>query len=96
MVEDGESRAAAPECKGQLGWVYFSGYCYMFTSYHVDFMNAEEECNEVGGYLADVLTAAENNFIKAVLNAINPKDGTDYWLGGLDEDGNKNLQWMPG
>ena len=26
----------------------------------------------------------ENNWIKSVLNVINPKDGTDYWLGGLD------------
>ena len=28
---------------------------------------------QVGGYLADVLDADENNFIKTVLNVINPK-----------------------
>jgi len=88
--------AAAPECTGSLGWVYNNGYCYMFTSYHVDYLKAEELCNEEGAYLADVMTAEENDFIKSVLNVVNPKDGTDYWLGGLDADRDKGLQWMTG
>ena len=74
----------------------------------------------MGGYLADVVDGAENNFLKAVLNAVNPKvrevissnflcplfyhqcpmsytqDGTDYWLGGMDIDRNKGLQWLSG
>lgn len=95
-MEDGQMRAAAPECRGQLGWVYFKGHCYMFTAYHTPFLKAEEECNRVGSYLADVLTVEENTFIKSVLAVINPKDGTDYWLGGLDADKNKGLQWMTG
>ena len=32
------------------------GHCYMFTSYHLDFLKAEEQCNLVEGYLADILT----------------------------------------
>ena len=27
---------------------------------------------------------------------INPKDGTDYWIGGLDADKDKGMQWMTG
>ena len=96
MKEDGQMRAAAPECKGQLGWVYHKNFCYMFTSYHETFLKAEEECNKVGGYLADVLTAEENDWIKSVLNVINPKDGTDYWLGGLDANKDKQMQWVTG
>ena len=88
--------AAAPQCTGSLGWVYNNGYCYMFTSYHVEYLKAEELCNEEGAYLADVMTVEENDFIKSVLNAVNPKDGTDYWLGGLDADRDKGLQWMTG
>ena len=49
-----------------------------------------------GAYLADVLSKEENDFIKSVLNVINPKDGTDYWLGGLDADKNKGMQWISG
>ena len=31
-----------------------------------------------------------------MLNVINPKDGTDYWIGGLDADKDKGMQWMTG
>ncbi len=96
MRENGKLRAAAPQCKGQLGWVYHKGFCYMFTSYHETFTKAEEECNKIGAYLADVLTEEENNFIKGVLAVINPKDGTDYFLGGVDIDADKKMQWVTG
>jgi hypothetical protein len=42
-------------------------------SYHETFLKAEESCNEVGAYLADVQDVAESDFIKSVLNVINPK-----------------------
>ena len=96
MRKNGKLRAAAPQCKGQLGWVYHKGFCYMFTSYHETFAKAEEECNKIGAYLADVLTEEENNFIKGVLAVINPKDGTDYFLGGVDIDADKKMQWVTG
>lgn len=96
MLEDGKLKAAAPECRFGLGWVYYKAHCYLFTSYHEDFMKSEELCNQVGGYLADILTKEENDFIKKVLNVINPKDGTDYWIGGLDADKNKGMQWITG
>ena len=60
MLEDGVKTSAAPECRDGLGWVYHSGHCYLFTSYHEDYFRAEEKCNEVGGYLADVLDAADS------------------------------------
>ena len=96
MLEDGVKTAAAPECRDGLGWVYHSGHCYLFTSYHEDYFRAEEKCNEAGAYLADILDAAENDFIKSVLRVINPKDGTDYWLGAMDMDRNKEIQWLTG
>ena len=56
MKEDGVLKAAAPQRDSQLGWVYHNGHFYMFTSYHLDFLKAEEQCNHVGAYLADILT----------------------------------------
>ena len=84
MLEDGVRTSAAPECRDGLGWVYYSGHCYLFTSYHEDYFRAEEKCNEAGAYLADVLDGPENDFIKSVLRAVNPKDGTDYWWGNFE------------
>ena len=50
----------------------------------------------MGAYLADLLTVEEANFIKGVLNAVNPKDGTDYFIGGLDDNRDKGVYWMTG
>ena len=125
MLEDGMLRAAAPECRYGPGWIYWNGHCYQYTSYHEDFLKAEEICNEQGAYLADIITAQEGAWIKSVLLLINPKgiynsysyiftriiiqvssmmdnftnfysDGTDYWIGGLDANKDKQLQWMTG
>ena len=49
-------------------------------SYHVDFLIAEELCNEAGAYLSDILDSQENNFIKGVLNAVNPKVCNCYYI----------------
>ena len=65
-------------------------------SYHVDYLRSEELCNEQGAYLADILDQAESDFIKTVLTAVNPKDGTDYWIGGMDADRDTGLQWLTG
>ena len=73
MLEDGALKAAAPECRFGPGWVYRDANCYLFTSYHEDFLKAEEICNEHGGYLADILTQKEGDWIKSVLKLINPQ-----------------------
>ena len=38
--------------------------------------------------------AAENRFIKDILVAINPKDGTHYWAGGVTKP--HGLHWISG
>ena len=77
--------------------IYKSTICqFSLFSYHETFLKSEEECNKVGGYLADVLDNDENNWIKSVLNVINPKDGTDYWLGGKVGGYRHNMYWMTG
>ena len=73
MLEDGMLRAAAPECRYGPGWIYWNGHCYQYTSYHEDFLKAEEICNEQGAYLADIITPQEGAWIKSVLLLINPK-----------------------
>ena len=103
------------------------GVVYTKTTSNSDIDN---RIRQVGGYLADILDKAESDFVKSVLNVINPKvnknhhhnchchhnfifstnstvfinflslldpkDGTDYWLGGLDADRDKGLQWISG
>ena len=93
-LEDGELTPAAPQCED--GWHYYSGHCYYFSSVHTRILKATEKCNEAGATLADVMDQAENDFIKGVLMAINPKDGTDYWLGAIDYNRDGTMYWLTG
>ena len=59
-------------------------------------LQAQDECAANGAYLADVADEAEENWIKGILNAINPQDGTDYYLGGQDLDDGQGMHWLSG
>ncbi len=96
MLESGSRVASEPECRFGLGWIYHGGNCYLITSYHEMYDNAVAACESVGAYMADVLSEDEENFLKSVLDAVNPKDGTDYFLGGTDVDGDGNMVWLSG
>ena len=96
MVEEGVRVASEPECRFGLGWIYHAGNCYIVTSYHETFDNAQAACESAGAYLADILSEDEETFLKGVLNAVNPKDGTDYFLGGTDLDADGNMLWLSG
>ena len=49
-------------------------------SVHTQFLAAEEKCNQVGGYLADVLDVLEQEFLVTVLGVINPKVAWSFRL----------------
>ena len=46
--------------------------------------------------LADITNAAENNYVKTVLKAVQAKDGTDYFIGGVDSERNTKFKWLNG
>jgi len=105
MVEDINDvltlNQAAPNCGTDedpyaLGWIYNRGSCYLFTSKHTPFGEAEQVCKPNGAIMADIYSKEESDFIKSVLNVINPRDGTDYFLGGIDATQSKAITWQSG
>ena len=91
MLEDGVLVPANPSC--EENWYYHNNSCYWFSTTRMDFHPAMESCAEKGAYLTDILSQEENQFLKDILMVINPKDGTDYWAGGLTKGG---LRWISG
>ena len=91
MVEEGRLVPANPSC--EESWHFHNSSCYWFSSTRLDFEPAMESCAEKGAYLTDILNKEENKFIKDILMVINPRDGTDYWAGGVKEGG---LHWITG
>ena len=92
MLEDGVLVPANPSCRE--GWHYHNTSCYWFSNIRMDFHPAMESCAEKGAYLTDILSLEENEFLKDILMVINPKDGTDYWAGGITHPG--PLRWISG
>merc|ERR1712047_234169 len=90
MLEDGVLVPANPSCED--GWYYHNSSCYWFSTTRMDFHPAMESCAEKGAYLTDILSQEENTFLKDMLMVVNPKDGTDYWAGGMA----KIHQWVSG
>ena len=35
---------ASLQCGFGEGWVYFEGYCYLFSSYHIESLKTDEKC----------------------------------------------------
>ena len=71
-------------------WIYFMDSCYNFTSTEkVAWQDARDKCLEVGGYLAEVDTAEENDFLRTMAHERN----IELWIGGSDLDKEGLWQW---
>ena len=47
-------------------------------------------------YLADITSKDENDYIKAVLDSVHAKEGTDYLIGGMEVMINEQFLWTTG
>jgi hypothetical protein len=61
------------------GWLLFEGRCYLVDQKSVaTWADAEKDCNNKGGHLASIHSAAESNFIHSITIS------RDLWIGGTD------------
>ncbi len=60
------------------GWELFDGHCYLAVTTKATWVNAEKVCNNKGGHLASVHSAAENTFIRSLISS------GSQWIGGTD------------
>ncbi|WP_411024952.1 C-type lectin domain-containing protein, partial [Salmonella sp. s54836] len=68
----------------------FNGYCYKMVSTHVNFPRAKESCNDWSGYLTDISSSQENNFLHALASNERP------WI-GLSNNGHYTYySWTSG
>jgi hypothetical protein len=59
-------------------WQEFADHCYLVEDNRVTWAEAENDCNNKGGHLASVHSAAENNFIRS----LDSGRDRDLYLGG--------------
>jgi hypothetical protein len=71
--------------------------CYLFETYGVQYVTAEERCRSVGGHLASIDNAFVDDFIaqagEEVLGILKVKN---FWIGASDLLSSKQFAWIDG
>lgn len=69
----------------------WNGNYYMVYDESMEWDEAEEQCESMGGHLVTITTSGEQNFINSLeLNC------TDYWMGATDADEEGEWKWLTG
>ncbi|MGN0447906.1 MAG: lectin-like protein [Acutalibacteraceae bacterium] len=71
----------------------FGGHTYRLFDESMTWKEAKEYCEQLGGYLATVTSAQEQEVVK---NLIASGEKAQYWLGGTDEGTLNKWRWVTG
>nr|XP_045606294.1 macrophage mannose receptor 1-like isoform X2 [Procambarus clarkii] len=80
------------------GWTNFNGYCYMYSygdySNYMSYSKARVACQGLGGDLASIHTAEEEDFLISLLSTFGTFDSV--WIGLVDTAHSGEYQWSDG
>lgn len=71
----------------------FGGHHYKAYYERISWHAAKKKCEDLGGHLATITSAEENEFVLGILN---PDRNILYWLGGSDDETEGQWQWVTG
>ncbi|KAL5005711.1 hypothetical protein ScPMuIL_016869 [Solemya velum] len=72
-------------------WKEFGQSCYYFSDSMETWHDAEEYCISAGGYLIEIESEAENNFVAGQIQEMEKQ--MNYWIGGTDEFSEGSWRW---
>lgn len=77
----------------------FQGSCYQLMCSTVDQNDIEDKCRNIGGYVLEINSQEESDFIKGFLNKYpvpqsDIADTKNVWVGLSDEDEEGNFKWL--
>ncbi|XP_045166878.2 lectin BRA-3-like [Mercenaria mercenaria] len=70
------------------GWVFFNGSCYYVSTTTVSWISALAACNETGGYLAEIQSQLEQEFLNNITS-----DGDYFWIALNDRQTEGQFVW---
>ncbi|MDO4170321.1 MAG: C-type lectin domain-containing protein [Lachnospiraceae bacterium] len=73
--------------------IKFNSNSYKFYNETLNWHEAKEKCEELGGHLATISSEEENHFLKS---NIPDNDVSFFWIGGTDEKEEGNWKWVTG
>jgi hypothetical protein len=74
------------------GWTGYGGHCYRYFTDKKNWFDARAACQALGGDLASMANAAENDFVHSI---VIPKE-TAPWIGFNDQGSEGSWQWSDG
>ncbi|XP_070536940.1 perlucin-like protein [Ptychodera flava] len=77
-----------------VGWYTQSHSCYRFVSDPIQWADAEQQCNVLGGNLVAINDNVEQAFISSKLAAFG--SGSWYWIGLSDTESRNQFTWSSG
>ncbi|XP_046561320.1 perlucin-like protein [Haliotis rubra] len=80
---------AAGVCKGT--WDSYEGSCYAYVNDQETWAGAAEICERLGGYLVEITSSTENNYVKQLIRS---SSAGDVWTGGNDLLGLGKWSWL--
>ncbi|XP_070695786.1 galactose-specific lectin nattectin-like [Pempheris klunzingeri] len=92
-VEDDTSQQAGSGCPE--GWTRFGSRCFMFFHMSKPWTDAEHKCISVGGNLASVHSADENEFLRDLIERVSGYR-RHTWIGGYDAVRERTWMWTDG
>ncbi|KAM9750928.1 galactose-specific lectin nattectin-like [Menidia menidia] len=77
------------------GWTQFGSRCFIFHYTSKTWIDAENHCLSIGGNLASIHSAEENNFLSDLILRVTGRRHVT-WIGGSDAVAEKTWLWSDG
>ena len=87
-----ELNLSAAQAQCPKDWEYFQGSCYTLGYSDLDFREAEKTCEEIDGYLAEITSEEENDFVKDLIRSGAYDTETGAYIGAR-QTFNMNWRW---
>merc|ERR1712131_204518 len=81
----------SPACPSAEGWIPLADHCYLLSPTKLNWFQAQQFCEENGGYLAEILSQSQQNNLDALLNIGQCKN---YWIGLSDLAYEGKFEWQ--
>merc|ERR1719334_2379709 len=73
------------------GWIPLNYHCYLLSPTKLNWFQAQQFCEDKGGYLAEILSQSEQTNLEALLNI---GKYNNYWIGLSDLAQEGKFQWQ--
>uniref|UniRef100_UPI0037E9C5DB galactose-specific lectin nattectin-like n=1 Tax=Semicossyphus pulcher TaxID=241346 RepID=UPI0037E9C5DB len=94
VSQQDDTNQPAPTCAP--GWTQFGSRCFIFFGEAKMWIDAEQACNDIGGNLASLHSAAENDFLRDHTTRVSNNIHKHTWIGGHDAVQEGRWMWSDG